>query len=78
MEDVEQAILLCLAVCAHDGLVSKSEEDELFDLASRAVGIDLDSFNSLVDIFFDSTDSLEALFSMTQYYARLHPFSYWL
>lgn len=61
MKDVEQTIILCLAICAHDGLVSKSEEDKIFDLATKAVGMDLNSFNVLVDRFFESADSLETL-----------------
>ena len=63
MKAIENTIMLCLAICAHDGLVSKSEEQKIFDLAFAENNIDLDSFNLLVDKFFESTDSLETILS---------------
>ena len=63
MKAIENTIMLCLAICSHDGLVSKSEEQKIFELACAENNIDLDSFNMLVDKFFDSTDSLETIFN---------------
>ena len=63
MDNIEDNLMLCLAVCGHDGLVSKSEEECLFEIFNQHYSYDRSQFEKAVNKFFESEDSLEQLLS---------------
>lgn len=63
MDNFENNLLFCLAICGHDGYISKREEECLFELFSGHYSVDKQTFDSIVDKFFESNSTLEDFLS---------------
>lgn len=63
MDNFENNLLFCLAICGHDGLISQGEEKCLFELFSDHYSIDKQTFDLVVDKFFESNSTLEDFLS---------------
>lgn len=61
MHNIENNLMLCLAICGQDGLISKSEEECLFKIFSENCSLTRPQFEAIVNMFFESEDSLEQL-----------------
>ena len=63
MKNFENNLLFCLAICGHDGFISQGEEECLFELFSEHYSLDKETFDLVVDKFFESNSTLEDLVS---------------
>ena len=61
MTNLENNLLFCLAICAHDGLISQREEECLFELFTEYYSVDRKNFDLIIDKFFESNSTLEDL-----------------
>lgn len=59
-EDIAKVLNLSICISAQDGILSKIEEDKVFDLINQKIKkISKSKFSNLVDAFFESDDTLE-------------------
>lgn len=65
MKNLESNVMLCLAICGQDGLISQSEEEHLFKIFNENCSLGRAQFDAIVDAFFESDDSLEQLMAKT-------------
>ena len=63
MNNFENNLLFCLAICGYDGYISQGEEERLFELFSEHYSLDREAFDSVVEKFFESNSTLEELVS---------------
>ena len=63
MENFEDNLLFCLAICGHDGLISQGEEECLFEIFREYYSVNRNAFDLIVDKFFESNSTLEDLLS---------------
>lgn len=62
IESHRQSIMLCLAICAYDGLISEAEINTLFDIYSKKIGLTRDQLEAIIDEFFETDSTLEDFF----------------
>jgi len=60
-EQIEHEIMLVMGICAHDGLLSSQELDQIKSAYIKDLQNDIE-FEGLIDRFFDTTATLEQLF----------------
>jgi len=71
MENIANDLMLCLAICGQDGLVSESEEERLFCIFNKNLNLGRQEFDAIVELFFASNYSLEQLFSKSSGHSDL-------
>ena len=57
--EVESGLLVCLAICSADGLISQEEEESLCREFNEAFGINKSTFEDIVDRFFEDKSEIE-------------------
>ena len=59
-EEIAKVLDLSICISAQDGILSKIEEDKVFDLINQKITkVSKSKFSNLVDAFFESDDTLE-------------------
>ena len=59
-EEIAKVLNLSICISAQDGILSKIEEDKVFDLINQKIKkVSKSKFSNLVDAFFESDDTLE-------------------
>lgn len=58
---IEPALFVCLTVCAHDGLISEAEAEELAHLFFEHFSVSSVEFEVHLENFFESSEELEQL-----------------
>lgn len=57
-------VKICACICGQDGVISKAEEDVIFDHFSKSMGLTKSQINSALDDFFSSQDQIDDYLSL--------------